>query len=539
VIETSSFRSIRDTSLLRYGLVLTVPALLALSALSASPASAATGVAHPSAPRYVTARAGDNSAIVSFVAPASSGGSRITGYYVKEYGINSAIRRCNSTRCTVLGLSNGVGYRFVVAAINRFGRSAYSTPSNDATPTAPVGTTSTITFDANGGSGAMASEPERYNTTVALTLNTFAYSGYTFNDWNSEANGSGTSFTNGQLVKFNGSATFYAQWTVVAPPTTTTITFNANGGVGIMSPETQTLNVSAAVTMNTFTRTGYTFTGWNTNANGSGTGFTDGGLVQFTASATFYAQWTLVPTAIPFTGTVSSNWSGYVLPTSTIVTYASGQWTIPTLKCADTPNSNSSTWVGTGGETWTSGGWSGSLLQTGIEDDCVNGVQQDSGWWEIVPATPNNEHTFTSFPVGPGDSILAEVYQATSGQWVTIVKDLTTGLQGIMETGGSWYVTTIANSTLIGGIQGDASGYQYAGGYTAEWIQEDVTNTTAGSLFPLANFGAVTFTNLETSLSSWFLPNSDAWEIMNSSNVPVSVPSTVSNNGFTVNYTGP
>ena len=385
----------------------------------------------------------------------------------------------------------------------------------------------------------MASETERYNTTVALTLNTFAYVGYSFNDWNSEANGSGTSFTNGQLVKFNGSATFYAQWTVVAPRTTATITFNAYGGVGIMSPETQTLNVSAAVTMNTFTRTGYTFTGWNTNANGSGTGFTDGGLVQFTASATFYAQWTLAPASISFSGTTTSNWSGYVLPTSTIVTYASGQWTVPTLNCVDTPNSNSSTWVGTGGETWTSGGWSGSLLQTGIEDDCVNGVQQDSGWWEIVPATPNNEQTFTNFPVSPGDSILAEVYQATSGQWVTAVQDLTTGLQGVMETGNSWDVTTIANNTLVGGVQGDASGMSYSGGYTAEWIQEDVTNTTAGSLFPLANFGAVTFTNLETNLSSWFLPNGDAMEITNSNNVPVSVPGPVSNNGFTVNYTGP
>ncbi len=178
VTNTSSFRSIRGTSLLRYALVLTVPALLALSVLSASPASAATGITHPSAPRHVTARAGANSAIVSFVAPASNGGSRIIGYYVKEYGRNSAIRRCDSTRCTVVGLSNGVGYRFVVAAINRFGRSAYSTPSNVATPTAPVGTTPTITFDANGGSGVMASETERYNTTTSLTLNTFTYAGY-------------------------------------------------------------------------------------------------------------------------------------------------------------------------------------------------------------------------------------------------------------------------------------------------------------------------------------------------------------------------
>jgi len=347
--------------LLRCGLIFAVPALLALSVLTAAPASAATRLTHPSAPRHVTATAGDDSAIVSFLAPVSNGGSRITGYYVREFGRNSAIRRCNSTRCTVLGLSNGVVYRFVVAAINRFGRSAYSTPSNSAAPTAPVGTSSIITFNPNGGSGTMASETEPYDTTAALTLNTFTYTGYTFSDWNSEANGSGTSFTNGQLVKFNGSATFYAQWTV-SVPTTATITFNANGGTGTMTPETETLNVSATLTTNTFTRNGYTFSGWNTNSNGGGSSFANGELVRFTASATFYAQWTAAPITVPFTGSTSSNWSGYVLPTTSLDTLASAEWTVPRLNCADTPNGSSSTWVGIGGVTWSDGSSSGKMI---------------------------------------------------------------------------------------------------------------------------------------------------------------------------------
>ena len=259
--------AIRGKPLLRYGLVLAIPALLALSVFSASPASAANRYARPSAPRDVTAIAGDNSAIVSFVSPSSNGGSRVTDYYVEEYGRNSAIRRCDSTRCSVLGLSNGVGYRFAVAAVNRFGRSTYSNPSNIVTPTAPVGTTATITFDANGGSGTMASETEPFDTTTTLTLNTFTYSGYTFNDWNSEANGDGTNFTNGELVKFTGSATLYAQWTLGSP--NSTVVFNANGGVGSMASETD--DVAAALTTNSFTRSGYTFNGWNTAANGSGT----------------------------------------------------------------------------------------------------------------------------------------------------------------------------------------------------------------------------------------------------------------------------
>lgn len=458
---------IRGTSLLRHGLFLALPALLALSVLSASPASATTRSSHPSAPRHVTAMAGDNSAVVSFVAPSSNGGSRITEYFITVHPGGSAIRRCSSTRCSILGLSNGVGYYFTVAAVNRFGRSIYSTPSNPVVPKAP------------------ASTPPPASTKTA------------------------------------------------------TVTFDANGGTGTMTSETEILNVSAAVTTNTFTRTGYTFTGWNTTANGSGTSFTNGELVEFTYSATFFAQWSATSVIVPSEGQ-NANWSGYILPTTSLDTEATGEWTVPTLNCADTPNGSSSTWIGTGGNTWSNGTSSGALLQTGVEDDCVNGVQQDSGWWEIVPATPNNEQTFSNFPVSPGDSILAEVYQATSGRWVTIVQDLTTGRQGVMETGDSWYVTTIANSTLIGGIQGDAIGYSYSGAYSVEWIEEVVTSADSGLLYALPNYGSVTFFNLKTSiLSGWSLSANDANEIVGRNGAVLSVPGAVVNDGFTVTYTGP
>jgi len=535
VIQTSSFHSIRGTSLLRYGLILTLPALVALSVLSASPASAATRVTHPSAPRHVTATAGDNSVIVSYVAPASNGGTRITGYYVKQYGRNSAIRRCNSTRCTVLGLSNGVRYRFVVAAINRFGRSAYSTPSNVATPTAPVGTTSTITFDANGGSGVMASETERYNTTAALTLNTFTYTGDSFNDWNSEANGSGTIFANGELVRFNGSVTLYAQWTASAP-TTATITFNPNGGTGTMIPETEDLNVSAALTTNSFTRTGYTFSAWNTNANGSGSSFTNGELVQFTASATFYAQWTAVPT--PQFMNSSPNWSGYVVPSSSaLVTDVSGEWTVPTMNCSATPNGDVSTWVGIGGEQWNASSSSGVLLQTGVDTNCVNGTQQNIGWWEEYPAVPNVGQAFTGFPVSAGNTIEASVFETSSGAWETEVTDLNTGLSAYMITGVSWGVGSTGASTFTN--QGSAVNINYSGGYTAEWIVEDpgVANET-GSYQPFANFGSVIFSDMRSSFTSWSLTPSEEWGIVQGG-ATLAAPTSSTTDGFTVTYTGP
>ena len=505
-----------------------------LSVLSTSPAAAATRATHPSAPRNVRAVAGDNTATVSFRGPSSNGGSRVTEFYVKEYGRNSAIRRCKTTHCSVLGLSNGVGYRFLVAAVNKFGRSAYSAPSNVITPTAPViATTATITFNANGGTGTMANETESYNTSATLTLNAFTYTSYTFNDWNSEANGDGTAFTNGEFVKFSGSATLYAQWTVGSPAST--VVFNANGGTGTMANETD--NVATALTLNAFTRSSYTFNDWSTNAIGSGTNYANGATYAFTTSITLYAQWTETQTSVPFSGSTTPNWSGYVLPSdNAIFTDASAEWTVPTLNCTDTPNSLAFTWVGIGGYGWATGGTSGTLLQTGTNDECVNGVQEDFGWWEEYPSVPNYSRGFNDYPVSPGDLMEAYVYQTTSGSWETLLNNLTTGLSAIMVTGEGWGVAPTGASYFT--YQGTTTGLSYSGGYTAEWIVEDPGNASGSGLSPFANYGSVTFLNLRTDFASWSLPATDAVEMVQSS-ATLSVPGTVNNDGFTVGYTEP
>jgi len=484
--------------------------------------------------------AGDNSAIVKFLAPSSNGGSRVTDYYIQVYPKGSAIRRCKSTHCSIIGLSNGVTYHFTVAAVNKVGVGPYSAISNGVAPRAPAVTTSTITFSANGGSGTMTNETETDGTTAVLTPNTFTYVGYTFNNWNTAANGSGTNFTDGESVRFDGSVTLYAQWTVALAPTTATITFNANGGSGTIAPETENLNVSAALTANTFTRTGYTFRGWNTTANGTGTSYTNGELVQFTGSATFYAQWTATPITVPFAGQISTNWSGYVLPSSSVIfTEAAGKWTVPTLNCAGTPNAMSFTWVGIGGYGWSTGGTSGTLLQTGTNDECVNGAQEDFGWFEEYPSNPNYSQGFANYPVAPGDSMEAYVFQTSSGAWETLLNNLTTGLSAIMVTGEGWGVSrTPASGPITFTYQGTTTSLSYSGGYTAEWIVEDPGDVSSGGQSPFANYGSVTFSNLGTDLASWSLPNSDAEEIVQNG-VILSVPGAVSGDGFTVTYTGP
>lgn len=73
-----------------------------------------------------------------------------------------------------------------------------------------------IAFDANGGSGTMASVEADSGKPYTLPANTFTNEGYRFAGWNTKADGSGTSFADGASVTDIGAAgttaTLYAQW---------------------------------------------------------------------------------------------------------------------------------------------------------------------------------------------------------------------------------------------------------------------------------------------------------------------------------------
>lgn len=235
----------------------------------------------------------------------------------------------------------------------------------------------------------------------------------------------------------------------------------------------------------------------------------------------------------------SPNWSGYVVPSSSaLVTYASGDFVVPTLDCAVTPTGHVFTWVGIGGEQWSTGGSSGVLLQTGIDSSCVNGVQSDVAWWEVFPATPNHEQIFSGFPVSPGDTIQAVVFQMSSGAWETLLSDEATGLSALMVTGESWGVGPTSTGSISFTPQGSAAQISYAGGYTAEWIVEDPGSSITQALEPFADFGTVTFSNLRTSLTAWSLTPDETWAIVQGG-MALASPTQATTDGFTVSYTSP
>ncbi len=151
----------------------TVAAVNAIGTGAASPQSAAVvPYTLPGAPVIGTPSPGNSAATVTWSAPASNGGSAITGYVVTPYiaGVAQAAQTFSSTATTesVTGLTPGTSYTFKVAAVNAAGTGPASAMSSAVTVNAspsltfgppPAGEVSIPYSDqltATGGTGALA-----------------------------------------------------------------------------------------------------------------------------------------------------------------------------------------------------------------------------------------------------------------------------------------------------------------------------------------------------------------------------------------------
>lgn len=149
----------------------------------------------------------------------------------------------------------------------------------------------TITYNANGGSGAPPSQSYSYGNDTTLSSTKPTRTGYTFLGWSLSNSATSPSYSAGQKWggTNEGNYTLFAVWKL----NTYTVSYNANGGSGAPSAQTKTYGKNLTLSSTVPTRQNYNFLGWSINQNASTAEYSAGGMYSTNSGATLYAVWEL------------------------------------------------------------------------------------------------------------------------------------------------------------------------------------------------------------------------------------------------------
>ena len=118
--------------------------------------------------------------------------------------------------------------------------------------------TYTVSYNANGGSGAPSSQTKTHDTTLRLSTQKPSRTGYDFLGWATSSSATSAQYQPGGSYTNNASVTLYAVWRAQ----TYTISYDANGGSGAPSNQTKTHGVNLILSSTVPYKSGYEFKGW-------------------------------------------------------------------------------------------------------------------------------------------------------------------------------------------------------------------------------------------------------------------------------------
>lgn len=111
-----------------------------------------------------------------------------------------------------------------------------------------------------------------------------------FKEWNTQKDGSGTSYTEGTSPELTEDITLYAQWGDFYK-VTYLINLDSNTQTYIQKVEGEPSLATKTTAFADFDDSNYTFCGWDTKADGSGTRYAEGKTLTLTEDIILYAQW--------------------------------------------------------------------------------------------------------------------------------------------------------------------------------------------------------------------------------------------------------
>jgi len=157
--------------------------------------------------------------------------------------------------------------------------------------------TVTVTFDGNGNTGGTAPAAISHAGYVETTVpgpGTLVRTNFTFGGWNTEADGEGEDFVEGETLRTAEDLTLYAMWN-----RDITIAFNGNGNTSGTAPDAVIVPNRTEITLpaaGTLAKTGNVFDGWGTSATAT-EGLAAGAKYEaLDDDVTFYAIWKLAYT---------------------------------------------------------------------------------------------------------------------------------------------------------------------------------------------------------------------------------------------------
>lgn len=147
----------------------------------------------------------------------------------------------------------------------------------------------TVSYSANGGSGAPSSQTKWYDESLTLSSTKPTRTGHTFKGWSTSSTATTATWSAGGTYTTNATDTLYAVWQA----NTYTVSYNANGGSGAPSSQTKTYGKTLTLSNTVPTRTNYNFVGWATSSTTTTASYQAGGSYTKNSAATLYAVWEL------------------------------------------------------------------------------------------------------------------------------------------------------------------------------------------------------------------------------------------------------